>query len=532
MVNEVAQPNYSGEANKLNPLGFAAFILLLAASFPVFWLGFVSLGDAWTTAEYSHGPLIPLISAYLFIRELRARPRAFAAEGPIWPGLVVIAVSLGIGFVGNIIKVADIVNYAFILWVGGVVLAIFGWTRGIQHWAPVLHLIFMLPLPQFLYWQLTVFLQLVSSEMGVWFVSLAGIPVYLEGNIIDLGVYKLQVAEACSGLRYLFPILSFSYLFAILYRGPFWHKAVLLLAAAPLTVFMNSFRIGVIGVLVNSYGIEQAEGFLHTFEGWVIFGFCIAILFLMAVLLQKLTPNPMSLSETIDTDFEGFGKISGWLLAIRPGAGLLSALMFTALVSGAFVIAPSSGRVIVERDPFLLFPRNIGDWGGYSMPLEAEVANSLGADDYLNSVYSSPNEPEYVAFFTAYYADQSAGSGIHSPEICLPVGGWEVFSLDPYQVDMTDVGYGTFSLNRAVIQKGVDRQLVYYWFEQRGARIQNDIVAKATVFRDLLTNGRADGALVRFVTPISPSETDESADARLQGFMKESLGQLPRFVPM
>ena len=166
------------------------------------------------------------------------------------------------------------------------------------------------------------------------------------------------------------------------------------------------------------------------------------------------------------------------------------------------------------------------------MPLEAEVANSLGADDYLNSVYSSPYEPEYVAFFTAYYADQSAGSGIHSPEICLPVGGWEVFSLDPYQVDMTDVGYGEFSLNRAVIQKGVDRQLVYYWFEQRGARIQNDIVAKATVFRDLLTNGRADGALVRFVTPISPSETDESADARLQGFMKESLGQLPRFVPM
>jgi hypothetical protein len=61
-----------------------------------------------------------------------------------------------------------------------------------------------------------------------WFVSLMGVPVFLEGNVINLGVYKLQVAEACSGLRYLFPILSFSYLFAILYRGPMWHKAVLL----------------------------------------------------------------------------------------------------------------------------------------------------------------------------------------------------------------------------------------------------------------------------------------------------------------
>lgn len=532
MTGDVLHQQMPAGAGKLNPLGLASFLLLLAASVPVFWLGFVALGQAWTTAEYSHGPLIPLISAYLFVRELRARPRALTPEGPVWPGLALIAVSLGVGVVGNLIKVADIVNYAFILWVGGVVLAIFGWTRGKQHWAPVLHLIFMLPLPQFLYWQLTVFLQLVSSEMGVWFVSLAGIPVYLEGNIIDLGVYKLQVAEACSGLRYLFPILSFSYLFAILYRGPFWHKAVLLLAAAPLTVFMNSFRIGVIGVLVNSYGIEQAEGFLHTFEGWVIFGFCIAILFLMALLLQKLTPNPLSLAETIDTDFDGFGRISSWLLEIRPSAGLIAGLMLTALVSVLFVVVPSSGRVIVDRDPFLLFPRNMGDWGGYTMPLETAVANSLGADDYLNAVYSSPNEPEYVAFFTAFYADQSAGTGIHSPEICLPVGGWEVFSLEPYEVDMSQVGYGTFALNRAVIQKGVDKQLVYYWFEQRGARIQNDIVAKATVFRDLLTTGRGDGALVRFVTPISPSETDESADARLQGFMKESLKQLPRFVPM
>jgi len=532
MVNQYAEQHETQAVREVNPYGLTAFVALLAVSLPVFWLGFQSLAAAWTTAEYSHGPLIPLISAYLFIRELRARPRALAPQGPVWPGLVIVAVSLGIGVVGNLIKVADIVNYAFILWVLGVVLSIFGWTRGKHHWAPVLHLVFMLPLPQFLYWQLTVFLQLVSSELGVWIVSLAGIPVYLEGNIIDLGVYKLQVAEACSGLRYLFPILSFSYLFAILYRGPFWHKAFLMLAAAPLTVLMNSFRIGVIGVLVNSYGIEQAEGFLHTFEGWVIFGFCIAILFLMAILLQRLTPNPQSLSETIDTDFEGFGRITGWLLAIRPKAGLIGALVLTAVVSTAFVAVPSSGRVIVEREPFVLFPRHIGKWGGFTLPLEPEVSRSLGADDYLNGIYKAEEEPEYVAFFTAFYADQSGGTGIHSPEICLPVGGWEVFSLDPYQVDMTDVGYGQFKLNRAVIQKGLDKQLVYYWFEQRGARIQNDIVAKATVFRDLLTTGRADGALVRFVTPISPNETDESADARLQGFMKESLKLLPRFVPL
>ena len=149
------------------------------------------------------------------------------------PGIAVIVIGLTLAIFGNLVKIPDIVTYALIIWTGGVVLTGFGWDRGQRHQLPVLHLIFMLPLPQFIYWKLTIVLQLISSELGVWFIQLAGVPVFLEGNVIDLGVYKLQVAEACSGLRYLFPILSFSYLFAILYRGPFWHKVVMFADGRP-----------------------------------------------------------------------------------------------------------------------------------------------------------------------------------------------------------------------------------------------------------------------------------------------------------
>ena len=279
-------PAHAGWA-AVNPVGLGWFALLVAAALPVFWLGFGSLAAAWSTAEYSHGPIIPLVSLYLFLRELR-REAPVDPTLPVdrRPGIALILFALTFGIFGNLVRIPDVVTYAFIFWVGGVVLVSMGWARGRRHQLPVLHLIFMLPLPQFVYWKLTIFLQLVSSELGVWFIQMASIPVFLEGNVIDLGVYKLQVAEACSGLRYLFPILSFSYLFAILYRGPIWHKAVLLLMAAPLTVVMNSFRIGMIGVLVNSYGIEQAEGFLHFFQGWVIFGACVAILFGLAVALH------------------------------------------------------------------------------------------------------------------------------------------------------------------------------------------------------------------------------------------------------
>ena len=321
----------------VNPVGLGLFTLLMLVSIPIFWIGFVSLGQAWATPEYSHGPLIPVISLYLFMRELRNSEMPALEVTDRWPGVLVIVFALLIAVFGNLTRIADIVTYSMIIWTGGVVLTVFGWKRGIKHQLPVIHLVFMLPLPQILYWKLTIFLQGVSSELGVWFVSLAGVSVYLEGNVIDLGVFKLQVAEACSGLRYLFPILSFSYLFAILYRGPMWHKAVLLLAAAPLTVFMNSVRIGIVGIVVNSYGIEHAEGFMHFFEGWIIFISCIVILFAMAVALQRLTKDPKPLSEAIDLDTNGLGPIGMRILSIQASTAMMAGVLATALVSGLWV---------------------------------------------------------------------------------------------------------------------------------------------------------------------------------------------------
>ena len=516
----------------LNLGGLFWFGLLIAGSIPIFWIGLVSLADAWSSPEYSHGPLIPIISLYLFLRELRRSPLPRPHIRDRWPGVAVITLALVVAILGNLTRIPDIVTYAMIIWVGGVVLTVFGWRRGKHHQLPVIHLVFMLPLPNFLYWKLTILLQWISSALGVWFVQLAGVSVFLEGNVIDLGVYKLQVAEACSGLRYLFPILSFSYLFAILYRGPMWHKAVLLLSAAPLTVLMNSVRIGIIGILVDRYGIEQAEGFLHFFEGWVIFIACIAILFAMAVALQRFTPNPKPLSEAIDLDTRGFAPIAGRLLGIRPSVALAAGALLTLLVSLAWTVQSNAvAHQQIDREPFALFPLRIGDWSGSSARLDPKVERVLGATDYLNTTYATAGSAGYVNMFVAFYDKQTEGDGIHSPEVCLPVGGWEIFSLEPHRIDTGVPTYGSFEVNRAVIQKGLSQQLVYYWFEQRGKRQTNDFKAKIGVMIDSLTMGRTDGALVRYVTPIAPDETEADADARLIRFIGESLEKLPRFVP-
>src|SRR5262249_17017045 len=126
--------------------------------------------------------------------------------------------------------------------------------------------------------QLSWRLQLISSELGGLFIRLFGVPVYLTGNIIDLGTYKLQVAEACSGLRYLYPLLGLGFPAAYLFQAPHWQRALVFLSTIPITIVMNSFRIGMVGVLVDRWGMAMADDVLHFFEGWVIFLACAAIL--------------------------------------------------------------------------------------------------------------------------------------------------------------------------------------------------------------------------------------------------------------
>ena len=115
----------------------------------------------------------------------------------------------------------------------------------------------------------------------------------------------------------------------------------------------------------------------------------------------------------------------------------------------------------------------------------------------------------------------------------MPAGGWEMSRIDQTEITVeTASGRNpTVPVNRAVIQKGLSKQLVYYWFEQRGRQLSSDYAAKAYTVIDSMTTGRSDGALVRLITPIVPGEEESAADARLQAFMRVSLDVLPTYVP-
>jgi exosortase D (VPLPA-CTERM-specific) len=298
----------------------------------------------------------------------------------------------------------------------------------------------------------------------------------------------------------------------------------------PIAVLMNSFRIGVIGVMVDRYGIGHAEGFLHFFEGWIIFISCIVILFGMAVTMRMLSGDRKPLGDAIDMDFTGLGHQVARVLTVEPSRALATAALLTAALSAAWILTPARAAVEVNRDPYTLFPREIEGWSGISTTLEPEIEAVLGADDYFTAFYRNPAENTGVDLFLSYYASQTEGDAIHSPEVCLPGAGWEVASIQPTEIDLPGSRMGTVALNRAVIQRGLERQLVYYWFEGRGRQMTNDFAAKFYTLADGLTMGRTDGGLVRVITPIGP-DGEAAADERLQRFLTVATDRLHRFLP-
>ena len=228
---------------------WALTILSAAAVGLLFRDGLEKIYATWFGApEYSHGVLIPFITAYLIWQ--RTDELAQHRFSGSWAGVGCLIVGLLLLGVSELSAIYMLGQYAFLIVIAGWTLSLLGWTAFRVVAVPLLILAFMIPLPQFLYQGLSAQLQLWSSELGVWVIRLFGISVFLEGNVIDLGTFKLQVVEACNGLRYLFPLMTLGFVMAYLYQASLWKKFVIFLSTLPITVFMNSFRIGAIGVAV------------------------------------------------------------------------------------------------------------------------------------------------------------------------------------------------------------------------------------------------------------------------------------------
>jgi len=201
------------------------------------------------------------------------------------------------------------------------------------------------------------------------------------------------------------------------------------------------------------------------------------------------------------------------------------------LLAGAalFLQLRSRAERLPSHEDLASFPKQVGDWVGRDLPIQPTVLEVLGAGEFLLRTYvRAPNEPD-ISLFLAYFPSQRAGSTIHSPQNCLPGAGWT--PLEASRMLLSGPDGRTISVNRYIIARGLDRQLVLYWYQAHGRVVPSEYWAKIYLVADAIRMNRTDGSLVRIITPVDRGETVEQAQLRALAFTQQALPLLDRYIP-
>ncbi|HBR67854.1 MAG TPA: VPLPA-CTERM-specific exosortase XrtD [Rhodospirillaceae bacterium] len=504
-----------------------AFILLFGGSLLATAVSFFpSLGTlwaAWQTPEYSHGMLIPVIALLIGSHELAKKKPLIL---PSWSGIPVILIGYACFAVSQLSAFEPPAHYGLLFCIFGITLSFFGRQTTRTLLPAFAYLIFAIPLPRLIQVALTAKLQILSTTTGVFVLQILNIPVFQDGNIIDLGTEKLQVVEACSGLRYMFPLLSFGFLVAFLFDGAMWKRAAIFLSVFPLTLGMNALRIALAGILVNAWGSGMAEGLVHEFQGWAVFLLCLGILLAETWVLSQIGKGRGKLR--LDYFSVPAGPFFDGSLNTRRAS--IAAFTVCAILAAVSVFSSLNERqeIIPARIPFLSFPLALGEWRGQQEILDPLIVETLQATDYWNASYKREGDETPVSLFMAYYASQRTGAAAHSPSNCIPGSGWRIVQSDIHPVALDHM---SIPVTRIVIQKDSAKLLVYYWFDQRGRIINEQYGAKWYLLVDSITKKRTDGAIIRVMTPISEAEDISTGDARLSDFLRGMYPATRNFIP-
>jgi EpsI family protein len=210
-------------------------------------------------------------------------------------------------------------------------------------------------------------------------------------------------------------------------------------------------------------------------------------------------------------------------------------VLFACFAAGAGLVARAErAEPVPIRTSFDRFPMQVQTWRGVRQPpMDARVLAELGVDDYVTRTYHAPDRSE-VGLYIGYYGSQRQGDTMHSPQNCLPGSGWEPISNSLLPIGAPSGPSGAEShivVNRYLIQKGTDRQLVLYWYQSHGRVVASEYWAKYYLIRDAVRLNRTDGALVRVVTPIDGDGGERRAEMAAVAFVQDLFPALSEYLP-
>ncbi len=492
-----------------------------------YWIPLAATVKTWeTNADYSYGFLIPIVSIYL-LWDLRERLKGLVLKcsWSFFPFLLFFVLLSIYGILGSSGHIARPTIPVLIILITGFC---FGYPIVKTMSLPLGFLIFMVPLPTLLDRTIGVFLKSVSSHLGGMLIEMWGISVHVSGNIIDLGVTKLQVVDACSGLRFVFPLLALGIVYAHFFERVLWKKIICVLATIPIAIVTNGIRIGLTGILTEYYGPKVAEGFFHDFSGWAIFMVAFAFLFFFGRILRFFPAGHPTVPMDTGTN-EGVPRIyptninRDVKVAVGISGSLLLVVLFLTLNTQAMPRMGLKGGIAG-------FPLRFDRWNGKAEIVSPEIITESGAEEAFSATYGDGVAGDvslYIGYRGSAFLENE--NFFHSPTVCLPASGWELLQQSKYTIKGVP-HFGDLTVTRMVMEAMGTKMLVYFWFQTKDMATYDKNINRFHLALHAIRKDNTHDLFIRTIVGVRSDEDLLNTEDRLNRFVNEMMPVLLEYV--
>ena len=277
---------YKTIRNSLSLAGMALVIIYCLLGLSLFHKVLSRMIAQWNSNDYTYCYFIPIIIAYVIFEKRNIIKELHVTHQ--WLGIIPFAIGIFLYWLGELGGEYYTLYVSLLFIIIGITILHIGCERTRSLLFVFILMMAMFPFPTFIYTKLSVNLQLISSQLGTAMLQVVGLPAYREGNIIDLGFRKLQVVDACSGIRYLMPLMVLGLIVAYFVKGSLWKKIFLVFSTIPLAIFMNGTRIALAAISATYLRPEISDGILHDFTGFVFFMASFGLLVGEVIVLGKI----------------------------------------------------------------------------------------------------------------------------------------------------------------------------------------------------------------------------------------------------
>ena len=484
----------------------------------------------WGKADFFYCYFMPAVICILVW--MRRHEFALFPPRPSWAGLIAVFTGIFFLFLGEF--GGEYLSLYLSIWfmAFGMCWVLFGWRKLNVILFPVFLMLTTFPPPRLFYVRINSALQEVSAAIVAKILYWMAVPVFQHGGVLEFSSTRFELTGTYSGLRYVIPIGIAALIITYLGRLRWWKCILVLGAAVPLALILNGLRIAMLSFSLLSTPNGMVPDWMNESLGWATFFLSSGIMIGIAKFLpgrpragaiQKNVPGKAHRGD----EFFGSNPPSDRRTVSIP---FIAAIAILAGVFGFMQYRANSPDYLPRARSFSSFPARIGAFTGERGFLTAELVEELDLTDYVQMTYNSPSG-RLIDFYTAWYASQSKGQSIHTPETCMRVGNWRFQDGQECRIDLPGYVASPVRLKKTVLTNGSERWMMYFWFRCRGRNLVNAYELKLFNFLDRLMKRRSDGALIRVMTPIGGSETPTDAETRIQLFLRKALPELDMYLP-